>query len=632
MPAQVEFNTIPQLFRRLCKRYRGQERPILRHKERGEGWHEITWEDLEGRVQALAGYLHQTGVRKGDRVALLSENRPEWAITDLGTQLIGAANVSIYTSLPPSKVAYILRDSGAKTCIVSVPVQRKKIEEIADECPTLEEVIVMSELPDDPPAYMTHWTDALDTGRDYWAENEDALTTIADEITPEDPSALIYTSGTTGEPKGVVLSNRNFCSNVKAALQRVPFGEDDHHLSFLPLSHAFERTAGHTAVLAAGATISYAESVEAVTQNLKEVQPTIMISVPRMFEKVYNRVTKQVSEGGTVKQKLFEWAVRTGEKHAEARQSDGPGPGPWLKTQQALAQRLVFSTLHEKLGGNLRFAVSGGAALPEEIGTFFQAAGVTIIEGYGLTETAPVISVNPMDAPRYGTVGHVLPGVSVAIQPLEGEELAATINGNDYPTGTTTEEGEILVKGPNVMKEYWNRPEQTRSVFDPEGWYHTGDVGRFDEGYLQITDRIKHMIVSRGGKNIYPGPIEETFKTQAWIDQIVVIGEDRPFLTALVVPDFDSLRMRARDHGIDETSYSDDELLEHEDVRSLFDQTFRTYNHEAAAHEKIRNFRLLAEPFTVEDGTLTPTLKLRRSVITDRYADLVDEMYEEFGQ
>jgi len=632
MPAQVEFDTIPQLFRRLCKRYRGQERAVLRYKERGDGWHDITWNGLEDRVQALAGYLHQSGVRKGDRVALFSENRPEWTITDLGTQLIGGANVSIYTSLPPAKVAYILRDAGAKACVVSVPVQRKKIEEIADECPDLEEVIVMSELPDDPPPYMTHWDDALDSGRDYWSQNEDDLTAIANDIEPDDTSALIYTSGTTGQPKGVVLTNRNFCSNVKAALQRFPVGEDDHHLSFLPLAHAFERTAGYKAMLAAGATISYAESVEAVSQNLKEVQPTIMISVPRMFEKVYNRVTKQVSEGGTVKKKLFEWAVRTGEKHAEAKQGDGSGPGPWLKAQQALAQRLVFSTLHEKLGGNLRFAVSGGAALPEEIGTFFQAAGVTIIEGYGLTETSPVISVNPLDAPRYGTVGHILPGVSVAIQSLEDNEHLGEVNGNDYPTRTTTEEGEILVKGPNVMKEYWGQPEQTRSVFDPEGWYHTGDVGRFDDGYLKITDRIKHMIVSRGGKNIYPGPIEETFKMERWIDQIIVIGEDRPFLTALVVPDFESLRMLARDHDIDEASYSDEELLELKDVRNLFQQTFRDVNREAAAHEKIRNYRLLADPFTVEDGSLTPTLKLRRSVITERYADRVDEMYEEFGQ
>ncbi|PQJ34456.1 long-chain fatty acid--CoA ligase [Salinibacter sp. 10B] len=628
MPAQVEFDTIPQLFRRLCTHYEGQDRPMLRYKERGEGWHDLTWDEVEARAEALAGALHKSGVRKGDRVALLSENRPEWAITDFGAQLIGGVNVSIYTSLPPSKVAYILRDSGATACIVSVPVQRKKIEEIFDECPQLDTVIVMSELPDDPPSYMKHWDEALATGREYWDAHEGRLGTLADEVTPDDPSAIIYTSGTTGEPKGVVLTNRNFCSNVKAALQRVPFGEDDHHLSFLPLAHAFERTAGHIAVLAAGATISYAESVEAVSQNLKEVQPTVMISVPRMFEKVYNRVTKKVGEGGAVKQKLFEWAVRTGEEYAEAEQGDGAGP--LLKAQKAVAHRLVFSTLHEKLGGNLRFAVSGGAALPEEIGTFFQAAGVTIIEGYGLTETAPVLSVNPLDAPRYGTVGHVLPGVSVAIQSLDDETRIAEVNGNDYPTRPTTEEGEILVKGPNVMEGYWERPEETRAAFDPDGWYHSGDVGRFEDGYLKITDRLKHMIVSRGGKNIYPGPIEETFKTKTWIDQIIVIGEDRPFLSALVVPDFDSLRMRARDHGIDESAYSDEELIEHEDVQEAMDQIFTAFNHEAAAHEKIRNFRLLPEPFTVEDGTLTPTLKLRRNVITERYADRIDAMYEEF--
>ncbi len=632
MPAQVEFDTIPQMFLRLCDRYRGQERPALRYKVLDEGWHEITWEGFQDRTQALAGYLQRQGVRKGDRVALLSENRPEWAISDLGTQLIGAVNVSIYTSLPPSKVAYILRDSGAKVCIVSVPVQRKKIEEIAEECPELDEVIVMSETADDSPVPMTHWDEALAAGRDYWPEHEDELTGIATGIAPEDTSALIYTSGTTGQPKGVVLSNRNFCSNVKGALQRVPFGEEDHHLSFLPLSHAFERTAGHTAVLAAGATISYAESIEAVSQNLLEVQPTIMISVPRMFEKVYNRVTKQASEGGAIKQTLFDWAVRVGERYAKAQQSDGSGPGLLLKAQRAVAHRLVFSKLHEKLGGNLRFAVSGGAALPEEIGTFFQAAGVTIIEGYGLTETAPVLTVNPMDAPRYGTVGHILPGVTVAIQPLEDDELAGTVSGSDYPTSLSTPEGEILVKGPNVMKEYWNQPEETRAAFDPDGWYHTGDVGRFEDGYLKITDRIKHMIVTEGGKNVYPGPIEEAFKTQGWIDQIVVVGEGRPFLAALVVPDFESLRMRARDEGIDESAYDDAEMLEIGEVRTLFEDAFTAYNRDAAAHEKIRTFRLLAEPFTVEEGTLTPTLKLRRSVIGERHADLIDEMYEEFGQ
>ncbi len=628
MPAQVKFDTIPQLFTRLCDHYRGRNHAVLRYKERGEGWIDIPWETLEERVQALAGFLHQEGVRKGDRVALLSENRPEWAITDLATQLIGGGNVSVYTSLPPSKVAYILRDSEASFVVVSVPVQRKKIEEIMDECPDLKGVIVMSEVPDDGSPSMTQWDDALEQGGGYWNENEAELASIAESVTPEDTSALIYTSGTTGEPKGVVLTNRNFCSNVKAALKVVPFGENDHHLSFLPLCHAFERTAGYMAVMSTGATISYAESIEAVSQNLQEVHPTVMISVPRMFEKMYNLVSKQATSGSAIQQKVFDWAVRTGRKYADKSQ-DG-GAGPILKAQRAVANKLVFSKLHEKLGGNLKFAVSGGAALPKEIGTFFQAAGVNIIEGYGLTETAPVMAVNPMKAPRYGTVGHVLPGVTVAIQDIDDGTIIGQLSGDDYPSDLTTREGEIVTKGPNVMKKYWKRPEETRAAFDPEGWYHTGDVGRFDDGYLQITDRIKHMIVSAGGKNVYPGPIEDAFKTQAWIDQIMIVGDDRPFLTALVVPDFESLRMRARDQGVDESSYDNEEFVQLDDVRKLFDKAFRSHNRDTAAHEKIRNFHLIPQPFTVEDGALTPTLKLKRRVIEDRYKEEIDEMYAKF--
>ncbi|HHP7237597.1 AMP-dependent synthetase/ligase [Longibacter sp.] len=628
MPAQVDFNTIPQLFTRLCDRYDGQERTILRYKEHDEGWVDISWESLRDRVQSLAGFLHREGIRQGDRVALLSENRPEWAVTDLATQLIGGINVSIYTSLPPAKVAYILRDSGAKFVVVSVPVQRKKIEEIMDECPDLEGVVVMSDLPDNPPASMTRWDDALKAGRSYWIENEADLAPLASAVEPDDTSALIYTSGTTGEPKGVVLTNRNFCSNVKAALKVVPFDEDDHHLSFLPLCHAFERTAGYSAVMAAGATISYAESIEAVSQNLQEVSPTVMISVPRMFEKMYNLVSKQATSGSAIQEKVFNWAVRAGRKYADAA-GDG-GAGPLLKAQRAVASKLVFSKLHEKLGGNLKFAVSGGAALPKEIGKFFQAAGVTIIEGYGLTETAPVMAVNPLEAPRYGTVGHILPGVTVAIQDIENGHIIGSVAGDDYPTDLTTGEGEIVTKGPNVMKKYWKRPEDTRAAFDPDGWYHTGDVGRFDGGYLQITDRIKHMIVSRGGKNIYPGPLEDAFKTLAWVDQIMIVGEDRPFLTALVVPDFESLRMAVRDQGIDESDYDKEMLTELDGVRKLFDQAFRKHNRDTAAHEKIRNFHLIPEPFTVEDGSLTPTLKMKRRVIEKRYADEIDAMYAKF--
>jgi len=629
MPAQVPFHTIPELFTNLVDAYRGQNRTVMRYKDRDtKQWTPITWETLEERVQAFAGYLHQQGVRAGDRVAILSENRPEWAITDLATQLIGGINVSIYTSLPEQKVGYIVRDSGARILVVSVPIQRKKAEAIFDECRNLEDIIVMSDLPDGAPSHLTHWDDAMDAGAGHWAAHEETLAPLSDAVSPDDTSALIYTSGTTGQPKGVVLTHENFCSNARAALNRVPFGPDDHHLSFLPLCHSFERTAGYTAVLAAGATISYAESIEAVSQNLMEESPTVMISVPRLFEKVYNIVTKQASEGSAVKQKVFEWAVRTGKKVVKARR-DG-SPGPLLTVQQQLARRLVFSKLHDKLGGNLNFAVSGGAALPKDIGLFFQAAGIKIIEGYGLTETAPVLSANPMDAPRYGTVGHVLPGITVAIQRLSDNEIIGAQRGDDYPSDLTTDEGEIIAKGPNIMREYWKRPEDTRAAFDPDDWYHTGDIGRFDDGYLMVTDRLKHMIVSRGGKNIYPGPIEDEFKTKPWFDQVVVIGEGRPFLTALVVPDFETLRMRARDHQVNESALSDEELIDNPDIQKLFRKAFREYGREAPAHEKIRDFTLLTEPFTVENGTQTPTMKLKRNVIEERYEEEIDDMYAKF--
>jgi len=629
MPALVDFDTIPQLFTRLVAHYEGENRTVLRYKDRSQkAWVDITWDELNERVQALAGYLYRQGVRPGDRVAILSENRPEWAITDLATQILGAVNVSIYTSLPADKVGYIANDSGAKKLIVSVSIQRKKALEIFDGCEALDEVIVMSDLPDESPAYMTDWDAALDEGAAFWADNEDALHALGKNVTPDDTCALIYTSGTTGQPKGVVLTHENFCSNANAALKRVPFFPDDHHLSFLPLCHSFERTAGYTAVLAAGATISYAESIEAVSQNLGEVKPTVMISVPRMFEKMYNLVTKSASEGSAIQQKVFDWAVRTGKKVAAAQQNGGAGP--LLRVQYKVANKLVFSKLHEKLGGNLRFAVSGGAALPKEIGVFFQAAGVTIIEGYGLTETAPVLTANPVDAPRYGTVGHVLPGITVAIQSLEDGSIISQQHGDDYPSDLTTGEGEIVAKGLNVMEQYWRLSEETRAAFDPDGWYHTGDVGRFEDGYLMVTDRIKHMIVSRGGKNIYPGPIEDQFKTMPWIDQMMVVGEDRPFLTALVVPNFETLRMRERDLGVVEADLENEALVEEPNVRKLFEDAFRTYNRSTAAHEKIRAFKLLPEPFTIDDGTMTPTLKLKRSVIEERYEDAIDAMYAKF--
>ena len=423
-----------------------------------------------------------------------------------------------------------------------------------------------------------------------------------------------------------MLTHRNFASNTQAALERIWLTDADVHLSFLPLSHAFERVAGYFVMLAAGARIAYAESVDAVAKNLPEVRPTVMVSVPRLFERVYTAVQKSVDEGGAAKQKIFGWAVRSGRKAAQAK-AQGDRVGPLLGAQARLGHRLVFSGLHEKLGGRVRLAVSGGAALPKEIGAFFQAAGVPIIEGYGLTETAPVLSVAPERDPHYGTVGHVLPGVTVAIQDLTTGRHVAQVEGGDYGHGAetlTSAPGEILAKGPNVMKGYWNDERATREVIDPDGWFHTGDVGRFVDGHLQITDRLKHMIVSKGGKNIYPAPIEERFKTEPLIDQLLVVGEGRAFLTALVVPNEDAVRALAKANGL---SGSLAALLGEAAVQKPFAAAFRAYSKAAASHEKIRDFRLLPEPFSVENDLLTPTMKPKRRKIEAAYADQIDGMY-----
>lgn len=622
MAAVVEFETLPELYDRLEKFHAGHSRTALRYKDRTtHEWTPIRWEELGRRVRAMAAYLYRRGVRKGDRVAILSENRPEWTIVEMATQRLGAINVSLYTSLPASQVGYILHDSGARIFVVSTGIQLKKAEETFGSCPGLELVVTMSEMRKEHPAWVVAWDDAEREGLAYYPDLETHIDELTASVKPSDVAALIYTSGTTGTPKGAMLSHRNFCSNARSALELVPFGPSDHHLSFLPLCHVFERLAGYTAVLAAGAEISYAESINTVSRNLPELRPTVLISVPRLFERIYNLVVKSIEEGSKTKKRIFEWAVQVGNEVV-----DKGRPSAYLRIKQRLAHRMVFERLHERLGGNLRFAVSGGAALPSAIGRFFQASGVTIIEGYGLTETAPVLTINPHDDPRFGTVGRVIPGVTIGIQDLETREMVAALRGEDYPSDLTCAEGEIIVKGPNVMLGYWNNREATAECIDKEGWFHTGDVGQFEDGRLRITDRIKHMIVSKGGKNIYPGPIEDYFKSVPWIDQILVVGEGREFLSALVVPDDEMLRAFAREKGI--RFESTEELYAAGEILALFEDVFKAYSRESAAHEKIRSFRLIENPFTVEEGTMTPTLKLRRRVIEERYADLIDKIYE----
>jgi long-chain acyl-CoA synthetase len=400
-----------------------------------------------------------------------------------------------------------------------------------------------------------------------------------------------------------MLTHQNMVSNVLASASVIPFGPSDVFLSFLPLCHSFERMAGYYTAMSLGATIAYAESIDTVRDNLMEVHPTIVTTVPRLFERIHSRLMKQIDSSPPPRQKIFHWAVAVGREYARARRREKLTTA--LRLKHALADRLVYAKLRERTGGRIRFFVSGGAALPRELGEFFEAVGIRIIEGYGLTETSPVLTVNRLDDYRFGTVGKAIPGVEIKI----------------------ADDGEILAKGPNIMRGYYNNPKATAEVIDKEGWFHTGDIGMFDaEGHLMITDRKKHLFVSSGGKNIAPQPIENLFLQSKYIDQFVLIGDGRMFCAALIVPEFDILREYTTARGMAETAEAD--LIANIDVRQLFQDEIDRLQKDLPHYERVRRFELLPAPLTVESGEVTPTLKVKRKVVEQQYSHLIERMYE----
>ncbi len=624
MPTVVPFETLPELYKNLVKKYENSKKIAFAYKPLpNEKYKPVTWDEVNEDVLAVASWLLKMGIKKGDRVAILSENRYEWAVTDLAIQLTGAINVALYTTLPPSQCEYILNDSGALIFFVSTGIQLKKAVKVFKNCKKLSHVVAFDKpnvkkyLDND---FVSLYDDILTEGGKLYGKTGEVIKSRMKEAKPDDIATLIYTSGTTGPPKGAMLTHENIVSNIKAAHDAISITEDDRLLSFLPLSHSFERTAGYYAMLAGGSEIFYAESVDTVAKNMIEVHPTIVVSVPRLFEKIYNLIFKSVENGSNLKKMIFEWALNVGEKHAA-------GENGLVKIQKVIADKLVFNKLKERTGGRIRFFVSGGAALPPDIGSFFMAAGLNILEGYGLTETSPVMTVNRYGEEKIGTVGQVLNGVTVGIQRIEDNEIVAQLSGEQYPSDLDSEQGEILCKGPNVMKGYWKNEEGTKEMIDEGGWLHTGDVGRFVNGNLQITDRIKHMIVNAGGKNIYPGPIEDMFKTSKWIDQLVVVGEQQICMAALIVPDFESLEKFAKEEGIHYNSHED--LIKNEKVIDIYRKETRSFSKELASHEKIRDFRLLATEFSVETGELTPTLKVKRRVISEKFGHLIDDIFKD---
>jgi long-chain acyl-CoA synthetase len=562
----------------------------------------ISTAELVDRVRRLAKALQGLGLERGDRVALMSENGPHWPTIDFATLCSGGVLVPIYPTLLPDQAAYIAHDCGAKIVVAETTAHLEGLLAHSDELPQVQHYVLIRGTSSDPRVTTLDALLAQGAGVDVAAFEEKARS-----CQPEDLATFVYTSGTTGKPKGVMLTHHNIVSNVVTAMAIIDLDSRFTALSFLPLSHSFERTVDYC-YFHQGITIAYAESVAAVGQNLMEVKPNLFVSVPRVYEKVLAKVNEGVAAGSPIKQKLFGWAVGVGHRSLPWRLKLQSPPG-LLGLQLGLADKLVFSKIRERLGGRFVLALSGGAPLARDVAEFFWGAGIPIYEGYGLSETSPVISVNTPDAVKLGTVGKPIPGIEVKI----------------------AEDGEILSRGPNIMKGYWNMPEATAEVIDAEGWFHTGDIGEIDpDGFLRITDRKKELIINAYGKNIAPAPIENSLKSSRFIGQAVVIGDRRKFLSALLVPDFEALRAWAQRQGIGAGAAGGDEaLIANPQVRELFKHEIDRVNAELASFEKIVAWDLLPAEWTLESGELTPTQKVKRRVINQKYGDVIERLYAE---
>ena len=592
--------TLVDVFNEVARKHKRPD--TLNYKSDGR-WIPISSDQMLERAKRIAAGLHALGVRRGDRVALLSDSRVEWTLTDAGSIFAGTIDVPIYPTLTPPQVRYILNDSGSSVLFLA---NREKFVELKDalgECPEVKHVIFF-----DSDGVTS--ADGLtlgqleERGRELEQNEPGYVDRIAAQITPEDLATIIYTSGTTGEPKGVMLTHSNLVSNLIDSSGHLSFGEQDTVLSVLPLSHVFEREAMYM-YLHQGMAVYFAESLQTVGPNLREVRPTVLVGVPRIFEKIYARIRERAAEAGRLGALLLAWSVSVAREYAKHTIAHEPVP-PFLKLKHAIASKLVFSKWQNAFGGRMRLLVSGGAALPEDLSYIYIGAGIPIVQGYGLTETSPVITAGRIEDNRVGTVGKAIANVEIRI----------------------AEDGEIEVRGPNVMRGYYNKPEETRAVFTSDGWFKTGDIGAIDEdGFLRITDRKKELFKTSGGKYIAPQPIEQAIKGSRFVNQVVLIGAERKFPAALIVPVWEQVESYCKLKGIEVKSRS--ELCKHPRIIDLIQRQVDGLTPNLAKYERIKKVALLENEFTIEGGELTPTLKVKRRVIDQKYRDVIEKLYEE---
>jgi long-chain acyl-CoA synthetase len=582
------------------------DRPAQLVKARG-AWQEVSWRALGEEVRELSLGLIALGRQRGEAVAVLSQTRGEWVRADFAILSAGCVSIPIYPSYPPDGVAYIVRDSGARTLFVEDAAQLAKAVEAAREMPGLQSVVLIDGTPP-PDAGGRHfrvldWAGLRALGR---GAAEVAGRTLAERlagVSPEDIATIVYTSGTTGHPKGVVQTHANHLAALRSAQQVTEVAEGDVHLLFLPLAHSFARFESYIGVNQ-GLVTAFAESLEKMPENLREVRPHFICSVPRVFEKVYAKVLAGVEGGSPAKKKIFYWALGVGRRVSQHEREGKPLP-LWLKLLRAVAHKLVFSKLHAALGGRLRFCFSGSAPLSPEIAEFFHAVGILILEGYGLTETCPILTANRLRSYKFGTVGRAFPGVEIRI----------------------AEDGEILGRGPNIAREYFRKPEETTEVFKPDGWFHTGDIGEIDAaGFLRITDRKKDLIKTAGGSYVAPQYIENLLKSDPFVSQAMVYGDRRPYPVALVTLNAEELAKFARNAGLGDKPAA--ELCRNPAVVERVRKTVDAANEKLASYARVKRFALLPNDFTLEGGELTPTLKLKRKLVSANYAELIESLYQ----
>ncbi len=591
--------TLVEVFEQVA---RVHPRPDTLNYKRDGRWVSISADEWLQRVRWIAAGLCSLGLKRGDRVAILSESRPEWVLTDAGCMFATAIDVPIYPTLTPPQVRYILKDSGARVLIIQNEEKFLQVREVLAECEALEQIVFFEKPPGATRGISL--AELEERGRQVDASQVELIDKAAHETKPDDLATIIYTSGTTGEPKGVMLTHENLVSNLIDSSSHLKFANDDSVLSVLPLSHVLERMAMYM-YLYHGMATYFGESLDTIGPNLREVKPTIFVGVPRIFEKIVGRVKEKTAEQGRLNMAILNWAFVVGKDYARLATSHQKIPA-LLELKRKIADKLIFAKMRNALGGRIRLLVSGGAALPEDLALLYIGAGLPIVQGYGLTETSPVITAGMMEDNRVGTVGKPIRNVAVRI----------------------ASDGEIETRGPNVMRGYYNKPEATSAVFTADGWFKTGDIGTIDaDGFLRITDRKKELFKTSGGKYIAPQPIEQMIKGSSFVSQVVLVGNGRKFPAALIVPDWERVESYAQLKGIKAASHA--ELCKHPRIIDLFERQIAGLTTDLAQYERVKKVALLENELTIDGGELTPTLKVKRRVVDEKYHDTIDALYTE---